>query len=160
MAGPTPTLNDVDILTPQELFNLVIALIIDNNINAITPAKARQVFISIIAAYAGRSSNISGIPPILWDAFTGQISIPRASASVSGYLHKDDFVAFAGSSPLDALEVRVFKKAAGNTGGYAKEPGDWVFGEPVAGTYWKWAIVGADPEDYNTYTVVDESSLP
>ena len=59
--------------------------------------------------------------------------------------------------PLEPLEVRVFKKAVGNNGGFTKEPGDWVSGEPEAGVYWVWAIVGADPQDYTTYEV--KSSL-
>lgn len=58
--------------------------------------------------------------------------------------------------PLEPLEVRVFKKASGNTGGYTKEVGDWVYGEPYEGIYWAWAIVGSDPNDYNTYEVKSE----
>lgn len=61
-----------------------------------------------------------------------------------------------GLGPLAPLEVRVFKKATGNTGGYTKETGDWVYGEPYEGIYWVWAIVGSDPEDYDTYTVKSE----
>jgi len=64
-----------------------------------------------------------------------------------------------GATPLANLEVRVFKKAAGNSGGFTKETGDWVMGEPVAGTFWSWAIVGSDPGDYNTYQVLIENSI-
>lgn len=160
MAVDPNNISNYPILTPQQLLELVLGLIIDNNIKAVTPAKVRQVLIPIIASYAGRNANLSGTAPINYNQFTGVISMIRASASQSGYLHKDDFVAFsAGGSntPLGFLETRVFKKAEGNTGGFTKEEGDWVYGEPEAGVYWLWAIVGSDPDDYSTYEV--KSSL-
>lgn len=144
------------ILTPQELLELMFGLLIDNNEEFITPQRMRQVIGPIITSYAGRSSNISGTLPILFNQFSGAISIRKASASQDGYLSKEDFaVLSAGSTnaPLAPLEVRVFKKATGNTGGFTKETGDWVHGEPSAGVCWLLAIVGSDPEDYDTYEV-------
>src|SRR5690606_26196619 len=61
-----------------------------------------------------------------------------------------------GTNSLAPFEVRVLKKAPGNNGGFTKEPGDWVYGEPYENVYWALAIVGSDPEDYNTYTVRTE----
>jgi len=128
----------------------------------ITPAIMRSVLIPIIASYAGRSANISGTAPISWDPFTGNISIPKASATQDGYISKEDFAAFlAGSSPLAPLELRVLKKATGNSGGFTVEVGDLVYGEPVSGTFWNQATYNGGtggPSNLDNYTVWSESS--
>lgn len=155
--------SELDLLTPQELYDLAVALLIDNNIMYITPAVMRRVILPIIVSYAGRGANISGLAPISWNPFTGQISIQQASSTQDGYISKEDFAAFAaaGNAPLQPLELRVLRKAEGNTGGFTIEVGDLVYGEPVSGVFWNQATYNGGSggaANVNNYTVWSETS--
>lgn len=148
-------------LTPAQLIDLTNALIIDNTTNQITPYKVRQLMYAIINTISQESlSSITATSPVDIDGFYN-ISIPKADADNDGYLSAIDFAAFsaASSSPLAPLEIRVLKKAEGNTGGFTKEAGDFVFGEPIAGTFWVVArFEGGDAAILDNYTVFLDTS--
>lgn len=95
--------NDVNNPTPQELISLIRSLIIDNNLNIITPKLMRTVLESIVLTL--RSDNpqaVSAIEPLIFSAFTNEFSIQKSSITQDGYLSKEDFLAF-----LEAAEEGV-----------------------------------------------------
>lgn len=84
--------NDINNPTPQELISLIRSLIIDNNLNIITPKLLRSVLESIVLTL--RSDNpqaVSAIAPLIFNAFTNEFSIQRSSITQDGYLSKEDF---------------------------------------------------------------------
>ena len=87
--------NDINNPTPQELISLIRSLIIDNNLNVITPRLMRTVLESIVLTL--RSDNVqavSAIEPLIFSAFTNEFSIQKSSETQDGYLSKEDFLMF------------------------------------------------------------------
>lgn len=165
MAADPNNISSYAQLTPQQLLELVLGLIIDNNIMAVTPKKVRDVLIPIIASYAGRTANISATDPVQYNAFNGVISMLRASASQSGYLHKDDFASFAsGSGSISRLAWGTFRhigKGQGNSNLAINEVGDLFEGGLSSGEWCPLAVwQGGALDDEANFLVGPTFSIP
>lgn len=73
----------------QELLNLINQLIIDNNINQVTPAKLRQVLTQMVTALYGLNGGGGAVPtittydPLEYNGFTGELKfLPAKFGSV------------------------------------------------------------------------------
>lgn len=111
----------------EQLNDIVDALIIDNNLNLITPAKVRQAMKAVISSLdQTNAGSVSATPPLNYDGFTNIFSILKADATHDGYLSKEDWTAFnaaaAGITPDATDSVKGKLKLTGDLGGSADAP--------------------------------------
>lgn len=71
--------------SPEELINICRNLIIDNNINQVTPAKVRAVIEAVISSLDQQNAgSVSAVPPLVYDSFTNTFSIINTSLNTIG----------------------------------------------------------------------------
>jgi len=88
-------------MTQLELNALVNSLIIDNNINQVTPAKVRSVFLAVIDSIQQTNLNaVTATSPLNYDAFLNVFTIIQSTASTNGYLSAADWAVFNAKQPL------------------------------------------------------------
>lgn len=109
--------------SPEELNNIVDTIIIDNNLNLVTPAKVRQVLKAVISSLVQTNAGaVSAAEPLDYDGFTNVFSIPKADADNDGYLSKEDWVTFNSAGVPGMI---LFKNPSNPTQG-VMEAGDIV----------------------------------
>jgi len=111
----------------EELNNIVDVLILDNNLNLVTPAKVRQAMKAVISSLdQTNAGSVSASPPLDYDGFTNIFSILKADADNDGYLSKEDWELFNSAVGLETPDatttIKGKLKLAGDLGGTADAP--------------------------------------
>ena len=91
--------------TQEELNNIVNSLIIDNNINQITPAKLRQVLFAINKAInVTDPATVTAISPLFLNPFENEFSIQPVTPTQNGYLEYLDYNEFKSFKKLPKMQ--------------------------------------------------------